>query len=165
VPLNLLKKYPELLEISHMTETDRSASLRRVFNRDIQDNNNFSFRNKIINPVKGEDDAMDILFTHLITKIIDQQSRKREFDSDRSVRLNWIKHHVEENSPSLCKVFSVYEKNGIRTYIFDENKKYVIILEPYRDNLEYYLITAYYLKGRNYRKINNKYNRRLPDVK
>lgn len=165
MPLNLLKKYPELLEIVHLTDTDRSASLRRVFNRDIPDNSRFSFRNKKINPVKGEDDAMDILFKHLTTKIVGDQLKKREFDFDRSVRLHWIRYHIEENSPLFCKVFSVIENRGIRTYIFDEKEKYVIILEPYRDNLEYYLITAYYLKGRNYRKIYNKYNRRLPDVK
>jgi hypothetical protein len=42
--LNLLKKYPQLLELSYLSETQRTESLMRIFKRDIEDNLNFSFK-------------------------------------------------------------------------------------------------------------------------
>ena len=160
MPTNLLKIYPELLELGHLAEADRSDSLYVVFRRDIEDNPGFSFRTKRINPVKGDGDAMQILFKHLITEIVDKQTRKREFEIQRSRRLHWIRFHVEEQKIDHMLIFSVEEQAGVRTYILDENQKYVIILEPYRNRQEYYLITAYYLEGDNIRKIRNKYRRR-----
>ena len=38
MPFNLLKKYPELLEILHMNEHQRKESLMRIYKRDIEDN-------------------------------------------------------------------------------------------------------------------------------
>ncbi len=61
-------------------------------------------------------------------------------------------------------IFSVEDPDGIRTYIFDESEKYVIILAPYRDGTSYYLLTAYFLEGRNAEKIKKKHKRRLPDL-
>ena len=61
-------------------------------------------------------------------------------------------------------VFSCKEKQSIRTYIYDKEQKYVIILEPYRNKDEYYLLTAYHLTGPNKKKIENKYKRKLEDV-
>lgn len=164
MPFNLLKKYPELLEVTHLSEMDRNTSLRKVFNRDIRENDHFTFRNKKINPVKIEVDSMETLFTHLTTVIIDYKTKKRIYDNDRSIRLHWVKFHIDETLPEKLEVFSVSEKNGIRTYVFDEDESYVIILEPYRNRQEYYLLTAYYLQGGNKRKIKNKYKRRLADV-
>jgi hypothetical protein len=164
MPLNLLKVYPELLELAHLNETDRTKSLYAIFRRDIEDNEDFRFRSKRINPVKGEDDAMQILFKHLTTEIVDIITRKREFEMERSRRLHWIRYHVEERKPDNMLIFSVEEQAGIRTYIFDKDENYVIVLEPYRDRAEYYLITAYYLRGGNERKIRNKYRRRLGNL-
>ena len=42
MPFNLLKKYPELLEILHLGDKERKASLYRVYRRDIEDNEAFS---------------------------------------------------------------------------------------------------------------------------
>ena len=36
MPFNLLKKYPELLEILHLEEKERKAALYRVYRRDVQ---------------------------------------------------------------------------------------------------------------------------------
>ena len=80
MPLNLLKKYPELLEIGHLTEVDRTNSLKAVFKRDIEDNSNLSFRAKVIRPIKGEEPAMQLLFRHLTTEEIE------EIDEDGSSR-------------------------------------------------------------------------------
>lgn len=164
MPINLLKTYPQLLEIDHLNESQRISSLKGIFRRDIEDNPGFAFRTKKINPVKGEIDAMQILFHHLTTKIIDEQTREREYEPHRSKRLHWIRYHTDENKKDKMLVFSVEDPEGIRTYIFDEEQKYVIILEPYRNQKEYYLITAYYLEGRNPEKIKRKYKRRLPDI-
>lgn len=50
MPFNLLKKYPELLEILHLNEHQRKKSLMGVYKRDIEDNPNFKFREKQIYP-------------------------------------------------------------------------------------------------------------------
>jgi uncharacterized radical SAM superfamily Fe-S cluster-containing enzyme len=86
----------------------------------------------------------------------------------RSVRLHWIRHHIEEQEKDNIFVFSVEEPCGIRTYIYDSNERYVIVLEPMRDleKQEYALLTAYYEDGKDKerRKIMKKYKRRLPNV-
>jgi hypothetical protein len=63
-------------------------------------------------------------------------------------------------------VFSVAEPDGNRTYIYDKDEFYVIVLEPMRKKNEYYLLTAYYLDGKDKvrDKMLKKYRRRLPDV-
>ena len=66
MPFNLLKKYPELLEILHMNEHQRKESLMRIYKRDIEDNPNFKFREKQIYPTKSDGVAdMGRQFTHL----------------------------------------------------------------------------------------------------
>lgn len=164
MPTNLLKTYPQLLEIDHLNEAQRTTSLKGVFKRDIEDNTDFNFKTKKINPIKSEEDAMQLLFKHLTTKIVDKKTNRREFEPQRSKRLHWIKYHIEENKPDNMLIFSVEDPEGIRTYIFDEEQNYVIILEPYRNQQEYYLLTAYYLDGRNPQKIRRKYKRRLPQI-
>lgn len=166
MPLNLLKKYPELLEIGHLNAGQRNTSLRGVFNRDITENPSFRFRGKPIRPTTSDGEIpMDTLFKHLTTVIVDEKTRAREFELERSVRLHWIKHHVEEKKENRMRVFSVNERGTDRTYIHDMEEKYVIVLEPKRRVDEYYLLTAYKLNTRNQKKMDNKYRkRRLPEV-
>jgi len=169
MPLNLLKKYNDLLDVFAMNEFQRKKSLKGVFDRDITNNSNFSFRTKRIKPTPADgQDSMERLFTHLTTVEIDKSTREREFDMIRSVRLHWIKHHIEEKKTDNVCVFSVKEPFGIRTYIYDIDEKYVIVLEPMRDvkKNEYALLTAYYESGKDKErsKIMKKYQKRLPDV-
>lgn len=152
--LNLLKKYPQLLELSYLSETQRTESLMRIFKRDIEDNVSFSFRKKQIRPVIKDGQApMQVLFHHLTTRrdkdVNGGDTKSRSFEMARSQRLHWIKHHTEEAAPVGVEIFSyedrIDRKDVIRTYIYDSEQEYVIILEPYRNGLDYYLITAYYL--------------------
>lgn len=176
MPLNLLKKYSDLLEIMHMNLNDRKISLRRIFVRDIEENAGFSFNNKVIRPVKKDDgiSSMDTLFNHLITEdeeYFDENGKeqtRRVFERDRSERLHWLKHCLEMNN---LTVFSITErdrkkrKDVIRTYIFNENQNYVIVLEPQSSGLDYYLLTGYYLnKGYAPKQIRKKYKNRLPEL-
>lgn len=168
MPLNQLKKYPDLLDIAGLNITERKKSLRAVFDRDITNNTNFSFRGKLIRPIFKEGEIpMDILFHHLTTVITNKATRKRDFDMDRSKRLHWVKYQIEEKKTNNILIFSSRDKNGKRTYIFDEDEMYVVILEPkINANKEqyYYLLTAYYLRGGDKKKIKNKYKRRLQEL-
>jgi hypothetical protein len=75
MPHNQLKKYPELLEILHLSEHSRNTSLRRIFDRDITFNENFKFLKKQIRPVKKDGEAnLATVFNHL-TKKGDNRSR------------------------------------------------------------------------------------------
>ncbi len=107
---------------------------------------------------------MEILLHHLTTTIVDEKTRKRDYDRFRSERLHWIKHHISNKQPNGLFIFSVKDKTAIRTYIYDSNEKYVIILEPFRNTADYYLLTAYHLTGKNKNKIKSKYKRRLNKV-
>jgi hypothetical protein len=167
MPLNLLIKYNGLLDIATMNEFQRKKSLKGVFNRDITNNSNFSFRTKRINPTPANgQDSMERLFTHLTTVITDKITNRREFDKARSVRLHWIRYHIEENKKDNMFVFSVAEPEGTRTYIYDKDEYYVIVLEPMRKKEEYYLLTAYRLDGKDKarNKIMKKYEKRLSSV-
>jgi hypothetical protein len=162
MPTNLLKIYNELLELFHTNQKDNLASLRRVFDRDIANNPNFQFRGLQIHPTTAEgEDKMDRLFRHLTTVITDPATRKREFESERSVRLHWIKYHVNEQKPGNIIVFSVENEN--RSYILDKQERYVIILEPLRNKAGFYLLTAYKLLPANFKIIMNKYEKRGKD--
>ena len=156
--LNLTKKYPELLEIMHLNEHQRIESLRRIFNRDIQDNPAFQFRTKQVRPIKIDGQAsMDTLFNHLIKEETEETTpdgkvikKRSDFEKDRAMRLHWIKHHINECKSTNMDIFSYEERikgrgDVVRTYIFDMDKDYVIVLEPQRSKADYYLITAYYL--------------------
>lgn len=172
MPTNLLKKYPELLELSHLNEYKRTQSLIGIFRRDIENNHTLNFRTKIIRPIKGEEPEVSILFKHLTSKEITIENySKRIFEMDRSQRLHWIKFHLDEKKKQNIEVFSVEErnkkkrKNIIRTYIYDTEQKYVIILDPQRSQKDYYLITAYYLNEKYGEKnIQNKMKRKLYEV-
>jgi hypothetical protein len=175
MPFNLLKNYPELLDLIHLNNEQRKQSLKNVFKRDIEDNPDFSFRRKRIWPIKGEDIPMQLLFEHLTTTNEPKQDEngriftKRIFEMDRSKRLHWIKFHIEESKIDDVFYFSVEDRIGgediVRTYIYDSEQKYVVVLEPQRKKNNYYLITAYYLnKPEGEKTILKKMKRKLPDV-
>ncbi|KAA6342918.1 hypothetical protein EZS27_009378 [termite gut metagenome] len=165
MPLNILKKYNELLDIDSLNESARKKSLIGILTRDFI-NTCVYFRGKSIEPTpKDGKTTMDVLFSHLITKTEESNKEKhREYDRDRAVRLHWINHHINEKSPNNISVFSVQDAKEIRTYIFDEQESYVIILEPKRNQNSYYLITAYYLRGKNIEKIKSKKKRKLSQI-
>lgn len=168
MPTNLLKVYNQLLELNSLNEFQRTASLKGVFNRDITNNANFSFRRKKLNPTPAEgQDTMERLFRHLTTVITDKETNKREYDPSRSVRLHWLRYHLEEKKQTNMYVFSVEEPDGVRTYIWDKDEEYVIVLEPLRNKDEYYLLTAYHIEGKDKarNKMSKKWRRRLMDLK
>lgn len=175
MPFNLLKIYPELLDIGSLNETERTKSLRSIFKRDIEEHPDLCFRNKKIWPIKDDKDSMELLFKHLTTEereIQDENNRKykkRFFEMDRSRRLHWVKYHIEETKSDNMEYFSVEErikeKNVIRTYIYDLSEKYVIVLEPQRTGNDYYLLTAYYLnKPEGLKTLQKKLKRKLNNV-
>ncbi|MBC8486206.1 MAG: hypothetical protein ISS16_07560 [Ignavibacteria bacterium] len=175
---NLLKRYPELLEIMHLDERDRTISLRRIFSRDIEDNQEFKFRSKQIRPIKIEGKVnMDNLFNHLIKEEIEivessgNKYKKRIFEKDRSMRLHWLKEHIDETILDTIEVFSIVErdtrkrKDVKKTYLYNIKEKYVIVLEVQRSGLDYYLLSAHYLnKKHGQKEMNKKVKKKLQDV-
>ncbi len=174
MPTNLLKRYPVLLELDYLSTRDRFASLRGIFDRDISNNAIFKFRGKQIRPIKKEGKpSMDTLFNHLIKKEEKDEkgnkTGKRIYESDRSKRLHWIKHHIEKKSIDNIVIFSYEDrikgKDTIRTYIYDKVNNYVIILEPQRSKIDYYLITAYYFnEPGGDKQIKKKFKKRLDNI-
>ncbi|MCK9205024.1 MAG: hypothetical protein M0P58_11405 [Bacteroidales bacterium] len=144
MPLNLLKTYPQQLELAHLNTHQRRTSLSGVFKRDIENNDAFRFRTKQVRPIKKEGQIpMDMLFDHLITREdMDDKGnplRTRSFEMARSERLHWIKHHIDE--------------------------QYVVILEPQRSQMDYYLLTAYHLnESGGKRQIEKKFKKKLPEI-
>lgn len=167
MPFNLLKTYNQLLELSGFNEHQRKQSLMGIFDRDLTNNPNLRFRNIQITPIP-QDGAIEMatLFTHLTTVIVDKATRAREFDIHRSLRLHWVRYHIDCRKHDDVLHFSVKEPEGIRTYIYDIPEKYVIILEPKPARKIYFLLTAYYLQGKDSQrdKILKKYKRRLDDI-
>ena len=178
MPINLIKQYPDLLEILHMASVERQASLRRIFKRDIEDNLDFKFRSVRIYPIKTEGEAdMDREFMHLTTERVKDKDEngntvsKNVFETERSKRLHWINHHVHERTPKNIVVFSVTErdrskrKDVTKTYIYDKVEKYVIVLECQRGK-GYYLLTAYHMdRPYSQKQIQNKMKRARPAVR
>lgn len=177
MPLNYIKTYPQLLELGHMNSFDRTRSLQAIFKRDIEENPTLNFRTKIIRPIKGEEPDMVLLFKHLTTEEIQVEDDngktypKREFEIDRSKRLHWIKFHLEERKKDHVEIFSVQERDQkkrqdiIRTYIYDLEQKYIIVLDPQRSQKDYYLVTAYYLnKDYGEKKIKKLLKNKLPEL-
>jgi hypothetical protein len=164
MPTNLLVNYNNLLEIDHLKQESKEKSLRGVFKRDFVDPKRIIFYGKQVFPVPSEGKlAIEQLFWHLTTKDFDGNSA-REFDSKRAKRLHWVRHHIDIRSPRNIEVFSVLEGKGIRTYIYDKKEKYIIVLEPYRNKNDYYLLTAYPLEGKSFYSFENKLKRKLPEV-
>ena len=106
MPFNLLKKYPELLEILHLGEKERKDSLYRVYCRDIEDNEIFMFRAKRIYPIKSDGDIdMQREFMHLTTTDDKEPegavTKKRVFEPDRS---------------AVCTGFDIISRKGLPMY-------------------------------------------------
>lgn len=158
MPINLIKQYPELLELVGSLY-DMRASLRRIYVRDVEDNPDFKFRGIPIHPIKAEEGQLEMVmtFAHLTTREYEQSDEngsplppKREFDIKRSRRLHWINHHVHERTPENIQVFTVIEwdkkkhQDVTHTYIYDMVGKYVIVFDR-RQQKDFRLLTAYYL--------------------
>lgn len=159
MPLNLLKKYPDLLDLVG-SQKDINQSLRRVYERDLENNPDFKFRGIQIHPLKAAEGQleMDRTYSHLTTREFDQYDeegkllplKRREFDAARSKRLHWINHHVHEQTPANIEVFTIIEWDAKKhedvkhTYIYDKVGKYVIVFDR-RVDKDFYLLTAYYL--------------------
>ena len=158
MPLNLIKCYPHLLELIHMNEYDRRNSLKGIFDRDITNHPNLCCINKKIRPTKvdGVTD-LDRVLRHLTTHHVDRVDesgktyKAREFERHRSERLHWLLGHLEFTIQDEVDVFSTEERDNrkrktvVRTYLFNETQRYVIVLEPQKSGRDYYLITAYHL--------------------
>lgn len=120
---------------------------------------------------------MDVLFKHLTHQSEEEKVdggkpiKKRDvYDIERSKRLHWIWHHIQEKTLENIDVFSYEDriggKNVIRTYIYDHVEKYVIVLEPQRSKLDYYLLTAYHLSEKlgGVKQIEKKRKKRLAEI-
>ena len=173
MPLNQIKTYPDLLELVHLSEKERTISLRKIFDRDITGNDSFIFREKQIRPLKT-DGELDLgrVFRHLTTEEVQDSEaghKKRVFELHRSQRLHWLRPHIDETIEDKVIVFSVLEKKKkkqkIITYVYNVTQKYVVVLEPQRSGTDYYLLTAYYL-NRDYgvKMMDKKLKKKLPDV-
>lgn len=165
---NLIKEYNQFLDLGSFNENQRKKSLRQIFKRDFEECNQIVFNQKPVTPTPVDGVIkMENLFSHLITIIVDKTTRKREYDKHRAIRLHWVKFHLDRGKKENMYLFSVKEPEGYRTYFYDKDEKYVVVLEPLRDKGEYYLLTAYYLRGRDSKrdKIMMKYKkRRLNEV-
>lgn len=166
--LNQIKIYNQLLDLLSLRERDRDVSLRKIFDRDIQNNPNFAFEKKQIHPTPKDDGqiALDVLFLHLTRTVDNMETKSRVFDIHRSARLHWIRYHVEKNKANNMLYFSTREPQGIKTYIYDIDERYVIVLEPLRNGLGYYLLSAHLLIGKDEKrdKILQKYKRKLDTI-
>jgi len=173
MPTNYIKTYNSFLELVHLSEKDRRKSLKSIFDRDITNNAHFKFRTKTIRPLKKEGLVdMEVLFSHLTNKSTQTSNKVKSrtyFDNERSKRLHWLWHHIQEKSENIV-VFSFEDrirgKNEIRTYIYDEKESYVIILQPQRSKLDYYLLTAYHLTKElgGLKQMKRKYENKLDEV-
>lgn len=156
--INIIKTYPQLLELLHFDERARTKSLQAIFNRDIKENPSLTFEGKVVRPIKSEgDDTMQTLFKHLTCEEIEvvnedgKKYKKRVFEMDRSQRLHWVRFHLEKNKKENIEIFSVEERdnrnrrNVFRTYVYDLDQQYVVVLEPQKSERDYYLLTGYYL--------------------
>jgi hypothetical protein len=160
MPLNLTKTYNSLLDMVYPTIHKNVNSFRLVFNRDFIELGEIQFRGKKIKPTTSSDgeDSMDRLFTHLTTIVTDKKTKKREFESDRSIRIHWVRYHIEEKIKEKVIVFSIKDEN--RTYILNQDERYVVILEPLRNGTDFYLLSAYPLQPSSYKNIMNRFEKR-----
>lgn len=167
MPFNLTKIYNALLDIISMSERQRTESLKRIFKRDFEDSSAV-FEGKPIHPTPQHDGElpMETLFRHLTTEMVDKTTRERVFEMERSKRLHWVRYHLDQKKQDNMLLFSVHEREGVRTYYYDKDENYVIVLEPRRDGESYYLLTAYHIRGKDAQrnKMEKKYKRRLPKV-
>jgi hypothetical protein len=157
---NLLKKYNQVLELLYRNDYENIVSIKNVFYRDFNTEKPLVFNAKIIQPTPADgEDKIERLFNHLTRKELDYATKKREFDSERAIRIHWIKHHFL-NYKMLNHIISFIVPDENRVYLLDKNENYVIVLEPLRKIEAYYLLTAYKLLPSNYQKIMKKLEKR-----
>lgn len=167
MPLNTLKIYNDHLDLASLNEQKRLASLKGVFDKDFTNKQPVYFNQKQLIPCPNDGKIeMDTLFRHLTTVITDRATNKREFEMSRSKRLHWVRYHIDGKKKNNMLLFTVKEPEGHRTYLYDDDEKYVIVLEPKIKQNVYFLLTAYYLEGKDAQrdKIKKKYKRRIADV-
>lgn len=167
MPLNLIKTYNQLLDIQGLSEHQRTTSLKGVFDRDFTNRQPIHFNGRQVIPCP-QDGAIEMatLFRHLTTIKIDYQTNQREFDIERSKRLHWARYHIDGKKAINMMLFTVKEPEGLRTYLYDEDEKYVIVLEPRVNKNVYFLLSAHYIQGKDAQrdKMKKKYKRRLNDI-
>jgi hypothetical protein len=164
MPLNLLKRYNDLLDLASLNVHQRKVSLKGVFDEAFVNRQPIHFNNRIVIPCpKDGAIGMDTLFRHLTTVITDRATNTREFEMNRSKRLHWVRYHIDCKKKNNMMLFSVKEPEGFRTYLYDIDEKYVIVFEPKINQNVYFLLTAYYLEGKDAQrdKIAKKYKRKL----
>lgn len=106
MPFNLLKKYPELLEILHLGNKERKASLYRVYRRDIEDNEAFKFREKRVYPIKSDGEIdMQREFMHL-----------RQLMTRKRKALRRRKESSSQTVPAVCIGFATISRKGLPMY-------------------------------------------------
>lgn len=167
MPFNLTKIYNEFLDLVALEEKQRINSLKGVFKRDFEERSpNFCSKRVYPTPQNNGEIPMHTLFRHLTTEVTDKTTRKREYEPERSKRLHWVCHHLEQRKKDNMLLFTVREPEGYRTYYYDIDEKYVLVLEPLRNGNSYYLLTAYYIRGKDAHrdKIMRKYKRRIQMV-
>jgi hypothetical protein len=166
MPLNLLKNYSDHLDLMSLNEAQRLVSLKGVFDKDFTYRQPVRFNDRKVIPCPNDGVIeMDTLFRHLTTVITDRATNKREFEFNRSIRLHWVRYHIDCKKKNNMLLFTVKEPEGLRTYWYDEDEKYVIVLEPRVEQNVYFLLTAYHLEGKDAQrdKIKRKYKRRLDE--
>jgi hypothetical protein len=167
MPLNLLKKYNEHLDILGLSEQGRTNSLKGVFDRDFTNNQPIHFNGRQVIPCPQDGSIeMTTLFRHLTTVKMDYTTGQREFEKERSKRLHWVKYHIDGKKQNNMLLFTVKEPDGLRTYLYDEDENYVIVLEPRVNRNVYFLLSAHYIQGKDAQrnKMKKKYKRKLQDV-
>jgi hypothetical protein len=166
MPLNQIKTYNQHLDLSGLNPQQRGTSLKAIFDRDFTNKQPIMFNNKTVIPcpLNGAIE-MDTLFAHLTTVIVDKKINRRDFDIQRSKRLHWVRFHIDLKKTSNMLVFTVKEPSGLRTYLYDDDEKYVIVFEPRVKANIYFLLTAYHLEGKDAQrdKIKRKYARRIAE--
>ncbi len=155
---NLIRNYNQLLELIYRSQAENVQSIRNVFLRDF--GAPMQFNNCLIQPTQADgQDTMDRLFNHLTRVVVDEKTNKREFESERAIRIHWIRH-LFRNYQGLNHILTFQVTDEKRVYLLDRNERYVIILEPLRNGNAYYLLSAYRLLDSNFRKIMKKYQKR-----
>lgn len=158
MPTNQLVIYNRLLELLHGTPARNIASIRAVFNRDFVEGPVITFYKLPILPRPTEDSSpIEQLFWHLTTVEVDNRVKKRAFDTNRALRIHWIKHHLITRVHNTL-YFKVKDEN--RVYILDQDEKYLVVLDPSRAKNAFYLLTAFHLGDSGFRKVLKKYEKR-----
>lgn len=131
--------------------SDYQEYLYGVFKEDLYNNKVF-YNNKPVSLKRNPEYlGKEYSFFHLTCKDFNNTGNEddRVPDLRRCERLHWIKPTIELEHSLTCNqaCFKVYTKtvrNKDRVHLFNENDRYMIVLEERKDY--YLLITAYYIE-------------------